>query len=106
MNISGVKVYPTAVKEVIETFSPEITGRMQIILDRPLPRVVPPVNVTVEAASSLAAADWERLAERIEAKVHLLLKIRTKIKMVPAGSIETSNLKTKLVHVLPANEGK
>lgn len=105
MNISGVKVYPTAVKEVIETFSPDISGKMQIILDRPLPRVVPPLNVTVEAASSLAAAEWERLAERIEAKVHLLLKIRTKVKVVSAGSIETSNLKTKLVHVLPANEG-
>src|SRR5690606_331142 len=38
MNVSGVKVYPSAVKEVVESFTPDVTGKMQIILDAPPPR--------------------------------------------------------------------
>ena len=53
----------------------------------------------------LFRSDWTQLAERIETKVNLVLKIRIKVKMVSPGSIETSNLKTKLVHVSPVHEG-
>ncbi|WP_038218240.1 phenylacetate--CoA ligase family protein [Xenophilus azovorans] len=106
MNIAGVKVYPTAIKEVVETFSPDISGQMQIVLDRPLPSVTPPVRMTIEAASALPESSWDDLARKIEAKVHLLLKVRLKAQIVAAGSLATSNLKTKLVHVLPGQEAK
>ncbi|MBH1962908.1 MAG: hypothetical protein I8H77_01165 [Comamonadaceae bacterium] len=100
MNISGVKVYPTAVKEVVESLSPDISGQMQIVLDQPPPRVVPPLKLTVEAASHVAESAWESLATSIEAKIHLALKIRTQVTVVAAGTLATSNLKTKLVHVV------
>jgi len=104
MNVAGVKVYPTAVKEVVESFSPQVTGRMQIVLDAPPPRVVPPVKATVEMAESVAAADWDGLARRIEEKVRQVLKIRVAVTPVAAGALPTSNLKTKLVQIVPREE--
>lgn len=100
MNISGVKVYPSAIKEVVESFSPDISGQMRIVLDRAPPRVIPPVNITVEAAAHVGEANWADFAKKLEDRIHLQLKIRSKVKMVAAGSLETSNLKTKLVQVL------
>jgi phenylacetate-CoA ligase len=79
---------------------------MRIVLDRPPPRVIPPVNITVEAAAHVGEANWVDFAEKLEGRIHLELKIRTKVKMVAAGSLETSNLKTKLVQVLDTAEKK
>jgi hypothetical protein len=56
----------------------------------------------VEASASVAEGRWADLAEKIEARIHLMLMIRTKVKVVAAGTLATSNLKTKLVHVLAA----
>jgi len=98
MNVQGVKIYPSAIKEIVETFSPDISGQMQIILDAPLPRVIPPINITIEAGAALPAGSWDDLAQKIEAQVHLALKVRLRVKMVAPGSLATSNLKTKLLH--------
>jgi phenylacetate-CoA ligase len=106
MNVSGVKVYPNAVKEVVERFAPEVTGKMQILLGQPLPRVIPPIKMVVEAADAVPREQWPGLASRIEAAVHLALKIRVKINLVPAASLPTTNLKTKLVHIVSPEEAK
>nr|WP_240980422.1 hypothetical protein [Ramlibacter agri] len=104
MNIGGVKVYPTAVKEVVESLAPAISGQMQILLDAPPPRVVPPLKIAVEAAANVVEGDWAGLQEKIEQRLHAALKIRAKVTLVAAGSLATSNLKTRLVHVVPAGK--
>lgn len=101
MNVAGVKVYPTAVKEVVETFTPEVSGHMQVVLPAPPPRVLPPVHLRVEAGEA-SEHDWKGLAERIDASVHATLKIRTKTEIVARGSLEMTNLKTKLVCIDPS----
>ena len=100
MNVAGVKVYPTALKEIVESFAPLVNGKMQILLNQPLPRVVPPIKMIVEAGEGVSQSDWAVLVSRIEAAVHLALKIRVSISIVPPSSLPTSGLKTKLVHII------
>jgi phenylacetate-CoA ligase len=101
MNVQGVKVYPTAVKEVVEALSPEVAGPMQVVLDAPPPRVAPPVRLRVEAGVGVSESQWPALAEKIEARVHAALKIRTQAQIVATGSLAVSNLKTKLLVIEP-----
>ena len=54
LNIGGVKIFPSAIKEVVESFRPECNGQLEIVLDAPPPRVVGPLNVTVEAGEAIA----------------------------------------------------
>lgn len=103
MNVRGVKVYPTAVKEVVEQFRPAVSGQMQIVLDHPPPRVTPPVNLTIEVGPNVGESDWPALAEKIEGRIHQVLKIRTKANLVAEGTLARSSLKTKLIRVLESS---
>jgi phenylacetate-CoA ligase len=97
--VKGVKVYPASIKEVLESFQPDVSGEMRIDLDRAPPKVEPPLRLTVEAGSDLHEADRAALASRIAERMHQLLAVRPQITIVAFGSLPRSSLKTKLIHV-------
>lgn len=101
MNVKGVKIYPEAIRTVVAEFSPDVSGQVQIVLPAPPPRVEPPVPVRVELAQTAAGVDTAALASRIEARVRETLAVRVRVETVPFGSLERSNLKTKLLLVKP-----
>lgn len=97
MNIAGVKVYPSAIKEVVEMFSPQLTGMMQVVLSEPLPKVTPPLRVDAEASAGLDSSRYEDLARKVEEQLHIKLKVRAQVTVVSNDTLEKSNLKTKLI---------
>ena len=50
-------VYPTAIKDLIAGFRPRTTGEIRVVLDRPGPRVDPPLKVKVEYGDGLSETD-------------------------------------------------
>ena len=46
--LRGVNVWPSAIKGVVMSFRPEISGEMVISLDTPGPKVTPPLRIKVE----------------------------------------------------------
>jgi len=46
--LRGVNVWPSAIKDVVMSFRPEISGEMVISLDTPGPKVTPPLRIKVE----------------------------------------------------------
>ena len=100
MNVAGVKVYPDSIRAVVESFYPEVPGRMEIVLAEPPPRVSPPVVVRVEAAPGAAPSDQTgTLGRRIQDRIHSSLKIRSEVTIVERGSLPESSLKTKIVRI-------
>jgi phenylacetate-CoA ligase len=97
--VKGVKIYPAAVKDVVNSFVPEVTGKLRIVLDGPPPRVTPPLRLTVESAAGATDAEAASVATRITAAMRSRLTVRPEIEMVPAGSLERSSLKEKLVEI-------
>ena len=97
--IKGVKVYPASIKEVLETFRPDVSGEMRIELDAPPPKVEPPLRLTVEAGPDLREPDRAALATRIAERMSQLLAVRPRIAIMAYGSLPRSSLKTKLIHV-------
>lgn len=95
--VKGVKIYPAAVKDVVNGFVPEVTGELRIVLDGPPPRVTPPLHLTIEAGA--AVTDASAVADRIAAAMHSRLTVRPEIEMVPAGTLARSTHKQKLVEI-------
>jgi phenylacetate-CoA ligase len=93
--VRGVNVFPSAIREVVNGFQPAVSG---VILVKPSTagvRQEPPLPVTVELARN-APAD-PQLAERIRQRIRDVLVVSTRIDIVPWGTLERSEYKSKLV---------
>jgi phenylacetate-CoA ligase len=93
--VRGVNVFPSAVREVVSTFAPQVSGN---ILVRPRTEGVkqdPPLPVRVELARDVIGDD--SLAEAIRDRVRSALVVQARIELVPWGSLGRSEYKSKLV---------
>ena len=91
--VRGVNVWPSAIKDVVAGFRPEVTGEMLVAVDGAGPKVDPPLRVRVEAGS--AAGDG--LAGRIEQALRAKLIVQARVELVPRGVLPRTEMKAKLV---------
>jgi phenylacetate-CoA ligase len=93
--VRGVNVFPSAVREVVSAFAPQVSGH---ILVRPRTEGVkqePPLPVRVELARG--ASPRTGLAEAIRERLRSALVVQTSVELVPWGSLGRSEYKSKLV---------
>jgi phenylacetate-CoA ligase len=95
--VKGVKIYPAAVKNIVQELAPLSSGHFRIVLDGPPPRVEPPLLLTVERGEGVDEAGGERLAAELGKRLHQRLTVRPEITIVPAGTLERTALKEKLI---------
>src|SRR5262249_42177967 len=95
--VKGVKIYPAAVKNVVQELKPLTTGHFRIVLDAPPPRVEPPLRISVERAEDVDEAGGEKLASQLEKILHQRMTVRPEITVVPANTFERTALKEKLI---------
>jgi len=86
--IRGVNVYPHAIKDVVTSFYPKVTGNIQIVLNAPPPVVMPPLPVNVEIYDKLSPHKADALREEIQDKIHDSLRFRAKVELVAHGTME------------------
>jgi phenylacetate-CoA ligase len=93
--VRGVNVFPSAVREVVGAFAPVVSGH---VLVKPRAEGVvqePPLPVTVELARG--AEGGEELAESIRGRLREVLVVQAAVELVPWGSLQRSEYKSKLV---------
>jgi phenylacetate-CoA ligase len=93
--VRGVNVFPTAVREVVSGFAPEVSGHILIKPQAAGVKQDPPVPVSVELARGRTAD--AALAEAIRDRLRNLLVVQTRVDLVPWGSLERSDYKSTLV---------
>jgi phenylacetate-CoA ligase len=91
--VRGVNVFPSAVREVVNQFAPDVTGVMMIRPRTAGVRQEPPLRVCVEVGNAAS----ERLAERIRERIRETLLVTTDIELIAAGSLPRSEYKSNLV---------
>lgn len=93
--VRGVNVFPSAVREVVSTFAPEVSGNILVKPRAAGPRQEPPLPVSVELArdGTVDAA----LAEAIRERIRGVLVVQTNVELVPWGSLRRSDYKSRLV---------
>ncbi len=94
--IEGAGVFPVAVRDVITSFIPKVTGAMRIVLAEPPPKVSPPLKIKVEYGSGMGSGQLPDLAKEIEERMSQLYRIRSKVEFVPPESLGRVTKKTPL----------
>ena len=93
--VRGVNVWPSAVKDVVTSFRPEVSGEVLISVEGPGPTVDPPLRMKVEMGGG--ADDPSSLAARIEQALRAKLIVSAKVELVPRGVLPRTQMKAKLV---------
>jgi phenylacetate-CoA ligase len=94
--VKGVNVYPTAIKDIITSFVPDVTGEIRIVLENPPPRVIPPLKIKVEHGKHIGQDDLQGLSKKISDALHSEIKIRPAIQLVTPNSLPKETRKTPI----------
>jgi phenylacetate-CoA ligase len=93
--VRGVNVFPSALREVVGGFAPDVSGNILVKPQTEGVKQDPPLPVSVELARGRAADD--SLAEGIRERLRDVLVVQTRVDLVPWGSLQRSEYKSRLV---------
>ena len=93
--VRGVNVFPTAVRDVVGSFAPRVSGHVRLRPRAAGVKQEPPLPVAVELARGVEP-DTE-LADAIRERLRAVLVVSTQVELVPYGSFERSEYKGQLV---------
>ncbi|HSS55153.1 MAG TPA: AMP-binding protein [Gaiellales bacterium] len=93
--VRGVNVFPSAVREVVNQFAPQVSGHILVTPAAPGVKQEPPLPVTVEVARDVAVD--AALAGAIRDRLRSVLVVQTRVDLVPWGTLRRSEYKAKLV---------
>jgi len=93
--VRGVNVFPSAVREVVCGFTPDVTGRVLVRAEVAGVKQEPPLPVRVELAPGRDAD--AHLAERIASRLRDVLVVQTSVELVEWGTLRRSDYKSRLV---------
>jgi phenylacetate-CoA ligase len=93
--VRGVNVFPSAVREVVSAFAPEVSGQILVKPEASGVKQEPPLPVSVELARDATADD--ALAEAIRERLRNVLVVQTRVDLVPWGSLPRSEYKSRLI---------
>ena len=93
--VRGVNVFPSAIREVVSSFAPGVSGRILIRPQAAGVKQEPPLPVSVELARG-SAAD-AALVDAIHDRLREVLVVRAQVELVAWGSLPRSEYKSSLV---------
>jgi len=93
--VRGVNVFPSALREVVSTFVPAVSGHVLVQPRSPGVKQEPPLPVAVELGDG-APLDVA-LAHAIRERLRETLVIQAEVELVPYGTLQRSEYKSKLV---------
>jgi phenylacetate-CoA ligase len=93
--VRGVNVFPSAVREVVGGFSPQVSGHILVRPRSPDVKQEPPLPVAVELARGVEADD--ALAGAIRERLRDALVVQTQVELVRWGTLPRSEYKSALV---------
>jgi phenylacetate-CoA ligase len=93
--VRGVNVFPSAVREVVSAFAPAVSGHILVTPRQEGVKQEPPLPVSVELARG--AAEDASLADSIRERLRAVLVVQADVRLVPFGTLQRSEYKSKLV---------
>jgi phenylacetate-CoA ligase len=94
--VEDVGVFPIAVRDVVTSFIPRVTGAMRIVLTEPPPKVSPPLKIKVEYGMAMEPNQLPGLAREIEGRMFELYKVRSEVELIPTESLGRVTKKTPM----------
>jgi phenylacetate-CoA ligase len=97
--LRGVNLFPSAVREVVSAFGPEVSGQVLVRPRTPGVKQEPPLPVAVELARG--GKDDPLLAQAICDRIRDVLVVQTRVELVPWGTLRRSEYKSTLIDRSP-----
>jgi len=99
LNVQGVNVFPSAVRDYVASLVPRTTGAIEIQLHEAPPEGwKPPIHIKVEHGKD--PGDLDQLKKDLEALIREKLIFRANIELMPPDSLPKFEYKAKLVRKL------
>jgi len=96
--VLGVNVFPSAIKDVITSFRPRTTGDMIVLLDKPGPKVEPPLKIQVEYSPGEKHLD--ALKKELETVLRDKLVFRADVELISEGTLPRFEMKAHYIRKL------
>lgn len=96
LTILGVNVYPMAVRDVVSSMKPRVSGAIEIQLEKPGPVVEPPLKLKIEIGNQ--PGDKEELKNKLESLIREKLIFRANVELV--DELPKYQYKTQLINKL------
>jgi catechol 2,3-dioxygenase-like lactoylglutathione lyase family enzyme len=93
--VRGVNVFPSALREVVSGFAPDVSGHIVVRPRADGVKQEPPLPVAVELAQGVA--ENPALADAIRERIRNVLVVQTRVDLVPWGALRRSEYKSRLV---------
>jgi phenylacetate-CoA ligase len=93
--VRGVNVFPAAIREAVSAFAPDVSGHILVKPAAPGVKQDPPLRVAVELGRG--GREDSSLAEAIRERLREVLVVQTRVELVPWGSLQRSEYKSKLL---------
>ncbi|MED4752499.1 phenylacetate--CoA ligase family protein [Brevibacillus choshinensis] len=94
--VRGVNVFPSAIKDIVNSFRPKTTGEIRIVLNEKPPLAEPPLPIKVEYAKDLSAEEMGSLKKELESMLRSKLFFSADVQLVPEESLPRFEMKAKL----------
>ncbi len=101
--VRGVNLFPTALRSVLNEFTPDVSGVIQVRPKEKGVRQTKPLPVLVELGEN-GAAQTVNLQQRISDQVRQRLLVATDIQLVPYGTLPREVYKSRLVDYSDAEQ--
>ncbi len=101
--VKGVNIYPSAIKDMLAKYMPRVTGAFRIILNKPGPKVDPPLKIKLEHGKGLEGAALDKLKGEIEQDLSGATRVRPEIIFIPPYSLERHGYKTQYIEMSSDN---
>jgi phenylacetate-CoA ligase len=93
--VRGVNVFPSAIREVVAGFAPDVSGHVLVKPSAPGVKQEPPLPVAVELQRGVEPD--ATLAEEIRERLRGALVVSTRVELVPFGTLQRSEYKSRLL---------
>lgn len=93
LKVKAVNVYPSAVKDVICSFMPEVTGEFRIVLREPGPYINTNLELKVERGEGFPPDNSDELAGRLTRTIKEKLVFKPVIEIIPPNTLPRSEYK-------------
>jgi phenylacetate-CoA ligase len=93
--VRGVNVFPSAIREVVSSFAPTVSGHILVKPKAAGVKQEPPLPIAVELAAD--HEDTASLADEIRQRLRDVLVVQTQVELVPLGTLQRSEYKSQLV---------
>jgi len=93
--VRGVNLFPSAVRDVVTGFAPDVSGHILLRPKSPGVKQQPPVPVTVELGRDRQPDP--SLREAIRDRLREVLVVQTDVELVPWGTLQRTEYKSRLV---------